>query len=86
MKDLLDIGFGNFVSSLRLITLVTPDSAPARRLINEARERGALIDATSGRKTRSILVMDSDHIILSALATDTLYNRYMEKMEGTDEN
>ncbi|HHU07419.1 MAG TPA: DUF370 domain-containing protein [Clostridiaceae bacterium] len=72
MTDLLDIGFGNLVSTMRLIALVTPDSAPARRLIADARDRGALIDATSGKKTRSILVMDSDHIVLSALETDTL--------------
>ncbi len=69
---LLDIGFGNLVSALRLIAMVSPDSAPARRLIADARERAALIDATSGKKTRSILVMDSDHIILSALATSDL--------------
>ena len=72
MTGLLDIGFGNLVSTVRLISLVTPDSAPARRLIADARDRGALIDATSGKKTRSILVMDSDHVILSALETDTL--------------
>ncbi|MGI6090827.1 MAG: extracellular matrix/biofilm biosynthesis regulator RemA family protein [Saccharofermentanales bacterium] len=81
MQELLDIGFGNYISTARLIALATPDSAPARRLIADARERSALIDATSGRKTRSILVMDSDHIILSALETEVLQQRFAEQSE-----
>ena len=67
---LLNIGFGNMVSAERLIAVVSPDSAPIKRLIQESRERGMLIDATYGRKTASILVMDSDHVILSALAPE----------------
>ena len=61
------IGFGNLVSSERLITVVGSESAPVRRLIQDARDRGALIDASSGKKCKSVLIMDSDHIVLSAL-------------------
>ena len=64
----VNIGFGNLVSADRLIALVSPDSAPVKRLVQEARDRGMLIDATFGRKTASVLVMDSDHVDLSALA------------------
>jgi regulator of extracellular matrix RemA (YlzA/DUF370 family) len=66
------IGFGNLVSSERLITVVGPDSAPVRRLIQDARDRGALIDASSGKKCKSVLVMDSDHIVLSALPLEEI--------------
>lgn len=68
----MKIGFGNLAAVGRLIAIVCPESSPVRRLIQEARDRGSLIDATSGRKTRSVLVMDSDHIILSALPVDEL--------------
>ncbi len=64
---LLNIGFGNLVSEGRMIAIVSPDSAPIKRMVQEARERGMLIDATYGRKTASIFIMDSDHVILSAL-------------------
>ena len=67
---LINIGFGNLVSAERVLAIVSPDSAPIKRLIQESRERGMLIDATYGRKTASILVMDSDHVILSALAPE----------------
>ena len=63
---LLNIGFGNMVSTDRLIAIVSPDSAPIKRMIQEGRDRGVLIDATYGRKTRSVVIMDSDHIVLSA--------------------
>ena len=66
----VNIGFGNLVSADRLIALVSPDSAPVKRLVQEARDRGMLIDATFGRKTASVLVMDSDHVVLSALAAE----------------
>ena len=68
--ELINIGFGNLVSAQRLISIVGPDSAPVKRLIQESRDRGMLIDATYGRKTASVLIMDSDHVILSALSTD----------------
>ncbi len=63
---LLDIGFGNMVNTDRLVAVISPDSAPIKRLLQEARARGALVDASYGRKTRAVLVMDSDHVILSA--------------------
>ncbi len=72
---LLNIGFGNLVSAERLIAIVSPESAPIRRTVQEARERGALIDATYGRKTRAVLIMDSDHIILSAIPCETVAGR-----------
>lgn len=64
---LINIGFGNLVSRERVVAVVSPDSAPIRRMVQESRERGVLIDATYGRKTASIFIMDSDHVILSAL-------------------
>ena len=72
---LLNIGFGNMVSAERLIAVVSPDSAPIKRLIQESRERGMLIDATYGRKTASVFIMDSDHVVLSAIAADELIAR-----------
>ncbi len=68
----LKIGFGNLVSASRVIAIVGPDSAPIRRLIQDSRDRGSLIDATSGRKSRSVLIMDSDHLVLSAISVDDL--------------
>ena len=67
---LINTGFGNLVSQERVVAIVSPDSAPIKRMVQESRERGMLIDATYGRKTASILVMDSDHVILSALAPE----------------
>ena len=72
---LTNIGFGNLVSEDRLLAIVSPDSAPIKRLVQESRERGMLIDATYGRKTASIFIMDSDHVILSALAPEKLASR-----------
>ncbi|MDD2427536.1 MAG: DUF370 domain-containing protein [Eubacteriales bacterium] len=69
---MLPIGHGHLVSEARLIALVTPDSAPIKRLIQDARDRRTLIDATAGRKTQSVLIMDSDHIVLSSLAPSSL--------------
>ena len=72
---LLNIGFGNMISTDRLIAIVSPDSAPIKRMIQEGRDRGVLIDATYGRKTRSVVIMDSDHIVLSAIQPDTVAAR-----------
>ena len=72
---LINIGFGNMVASSRLIAIVSPESAPVKRTVQEARDRGMLIDATFGRKTASVLVMDSDHVVLSALAAERLAPR-----------
>ena len=71
----INIGFGNLVSVQRLIAVVSPDSAPVKRLVQESRDRGMLIDATYGRKTASVLIMDSDHVVLSAIAADKLIAR-----------
>ena len=72
--QLVNIGFGNLVSLRRLIAIVSPDSAPVKRLV-QSRDRGMLIDATYGRKTASVLIMDSDHVVLSALSTEKLAPR-----------
>jgi len=72
---LINIGFGNMVSVSRLIAVVSPESAPIKRMIQEARDRGLLIDATYGRRTRAVLIMDSDHIVLSALQPETVAGR-----------
>ena len=65
---LINIGFGNMVSANRLIAIVSPESAPIKRIVQEARDKGALIDATYGRRTRAVIITDSDHVILSAVA------------------
>ena len=72
---LISIGYANYINSARLVSLSSPDSAPIKRVISEARENGMLIDATCGRRTRSVILMDSKHIILSALQTDTIAGR-----------
>ena len=79
--ELINIGFGNLVSAQRLISIVGPDSAPVKRLIQESRDRGMHIDATYGRKTASVLIMDSDHVILSALSTEKLAPRLGLRVE-----
>ncbi|MDR1117253.1 MAG: DUF370 domain-containing protein [Oscillospiraceae bacterium] len=85
---LINIGFGNMVSANRLIAIVSPDSAPIKRIIQEARERGTLIDATYGRRNRAVLITDSDHIILSAIQPETVAHRleaFDEEEEDEDE-
>ena len=72
---LINIGFGNMVSAGRLIAIVSPESAPIKRMVQEARDKGNLIDATYGRRTRAVLIMDSDHIVLSALQPETVVGR-----------
>ena len=75
MARLINIGFGNMVSSARVIAIVSPESAPIKRIIQEAKDKGTLIDATYGRRTRAVLIMDSDHVVLSAIAADKLIAR-----------
>lgn len=75
LLKLINIGFGNMISAGRLIAIVSPESAPIKRMVQEARERGVLIDATFGRRTRAVLIMDSDHIVLSALQPETVAGR-----------
>lgn len=81
----INIGFGNLVSAQRLIAVVSPDSAPVKRLVQESRDRGMLIDATYGRKTASVLIMDSDHVVLSALAAERLAPRLGVAVEDLTE-
>lgn len=76
---LVNIGFGNIVSANRLIAIVSPESAPIKRIIQEARERGMLIDATYGRRTRAVIITDSDHVILSAVQPETVAHRVNAK-------
>jgi len=76
---LINIGFGNIVSANRIIAIVSPESAPIKRIIQEARDRGMLIDATYGRRTRAVVVTDSDHIILSAVQPETVAHRLANK-------
>ena len=75
MLRLINIGFGNMVAAERIVAIVSPDSAPVKRMIQEGRERGILIDATYGRRTRAVLVMDNDHLVLSALQPETVAGR-----------
>ena len=84
---LINIGFGNMVSASRLIAVVSPESAPIKRMVQAARERGNLVDASYGRRTRAVLITDSDHIILSALQPETLAGRWngREEVQGEEE-
>ena len=76
---LINIGFGSLVASERMLSVLAPDSAPIKRVIQEARDRGMLIDASYGRKTKSVLLMDTDHVILSALTPEQVYARWQDK-------
>ena len=78
---LIGIGFGSMVAAQRVLAIVEPDSAPIKRVIQEARERGMLIDASYGRKTKAVLLMDTDHIILSAMTPEALATRWKDKQE-----
>ncbi|MDO4516932.1 MAG: DUF370 domain-containing protein [Bacillota bacterium] len=82
---LINIGFGSMISANRLVAVVSPDSAPIKRMIQEARERGSLIDASYGRRTRAVLITDSDHIILSALQPETVAGRLNGREEAAGE-
>ena len=81
---LVNIGFGNIVAANRIIAIISPESAPIKRIIQEAREKGILIDATYGRRTRAVIVTDSAHVILSAVQPETVANRLSSK-ETSDE-
>lgn len=82
---LINIGFGSMVAAERLLAIVAPDSAPIKRVVQEARERGMLIDASYGRKTKSVILMDTDHVILSALTPEILAGRWSEKTQTQEE-
>jgi regulator of extracellular matrix RemA (YlzA/DUF370 family) len=79
LMKLINIGFGNIVSANRLVAIVSPESAPIKRIIQEARDRGMLVDATYGRRTRAVIITDSDHIILSAVQPETVAHRLNSK-------
>ena len=78
---LINIGFGSMVAAGRVLAVVAPDSAPIKRVVAEARERGMLIDAAYGHKTQAVILMDTDHVILSALTPETVSQRWMDKQE-----
>jgi extracellular matrix regulatory protein A len=82
---LLNIGYGNLVVASRIIAVVSPNASPVRRMRDEARERGKLVDATQGRKTRSVIVADSDHVILSAVQAETLLTRLVAPLDEEGE-
>ncbi len=83
---LVNIGFGNMVSANRIIAVVSPESAPIKRIIQDAKENGTLIDATHGRRTKSVIITDSDHIILSYLQTETLTGRMTGEGTSAEED
>ena len=78
---LINIGFGSMVAANRLLAIVAPDSAPIKRVVQEARDRGMLIDASFGRKTKAVILMDTDHVILSAIPSETIGARWMDVQE-----
>ena len=82
---LLNVGFGNMVNTSRMVAIVSPDSAPVKRLVQDARDAGRVIDATCGRRTSAVIVMDSDHVVLSPLQPETVAGRMDGKAKGTDE-
>ena len=82
---LVNIGFGNLVSANRMIAIVSPESAPIKRIIQDAKERGTLIDATHGRRTRAVIITDSDHIILTYLQSETVANRLNDESVVDDD-
>ncbi len=82
---LINIGFGSMVSAGRVLAIVAPDSAPIKRVVQEARDRGMLIDASYGRKTKAVILMDTDHVILSAIGPEALSARMMDKQIDIEE-
>ncbi|MCX5780536.1 MAG: DUF370 domain-containing protein [Firmicutes bacterium] len=82
---LVNIGFGNIVAANRIVAIVSPESAPIKRIIQEGREKGVLVDATYGRRTRAVIVVDSGHVILSAVHPETVANRLVSKEAGSED-
>ena len=82
---LINIGFGSMVAANRVLAIMDPDSAPIKRVVQEAKERGMLVDASYGRKTKSVLLMDTDHVILSAMTPDTLSERWTSSQKEEQE-
>lgn len=82
---LVNIGFGNIVAANRIISIISPESAPIKRIIQEARDKGMLVDATYGRRTRAVVVVDSGHIILSSVQPETVANRLVAQTADSEE-
>lgn len=82
---LVNVGFGNIVAANRIISIISPESAPIKRIIQEARDKGMLVDATYGRRTRAVVVVDSGHIILSAVQPETVANRLVAQTADSEE-
>lgn len=85
MGKLMNIGFGNVVNTSKVIAIINPDSAPIKRMIQNARDTGTAIDATQGRRTKAVVVMENDQLVLSALQPETLANRFQGKISGKDD-
>ena len=83
---LINIGFGNMVCAHRLVAIVSPESAPIKRIIQDARDRGTLVDATYGRRTRAVIITDSDHVILSAVQPETVANRLVDEDDEVEDD
>lgn len=83
VTGLINIGFGNIINADKIVAMVTPDSAPSKRLVQTSRENGSVVDATQGRRTRAIIVMDSGHIVLSSLLPDTIAGRFNSAVSET---
>ena len=81
---LINMGFGSMIAARRVLAMVEPDSAPIKRVVQEARDRGMLIDASYGRKTQAVILMDTDHVILSALTPEALSARWEDKIQSED--
>ena len=81
----ISIGFGNMVSAARVVSLISPDSAPVKRLIQDAREAGRVIDVTCGRRTRSVIITDSEHVVLSSVQPETVANRLSDDREESED-
>ena len=82
---LINIGFGSMIAANRMLSILEPDSAPIKRVVQEARDRGMLIDASYGRKTKAVILMDTDHVILSAMTPETLAARWSDRQESNEE-
>ena len=85
MNNFMNIGFGNIVNADKIVAMITPDSAPAKRMVQKAKEESRLIDATQGRRTRAVIFTENDRVILSALLPDTLSGRMKNRNESTEE-
>lgn len=83
---LINIGYGNMISSSRIVAIVSPDAAPIKRMVQDARDRGILIDASCGRKTKAVIITDSSHIVLSAVQPETVAHRINDRDENEEES